>query len=137
MNKQFFITKSRADLERCYPVIRELRPHLSFEDYLKIYEDAHSRDGYEIVAIEDVARLKSRSFFAVADDGERADPFVVQGEVLAAARGDEELATCVEKGSNRGRVLDQPVAKPLVGEVDDWNDSARRCMRRNLTPLRR
>jgi GNAT superfamily N-acetyltransferase len=33
--------------------MKELRPQLSYEDYLSIYEDSHKADGYEIVAIED------------------------------------------------------------------------------------
>jgi len=44
---------SKNELERCYPVMKELRPQLSYEDYLSIYEDSHKADGYEIVAIED------------------------------------------------------------------------------------
>ncbi len=52
MEKRLFIIKTKADLERCYPVMKELRPHLSFNDYISIYEQSHARDEYEIVAIE-------------------------------------------------------------------------------------
>jgi ribosomal protein S18 acetylase RimI-like enzyme len=47
-----FIAKEKADLERCYPVMRQLRPHLSLSEYLTIYEQAQKHDGYEIVALE-------------------------------------------------------------------------------------
>ncbi len=57
MKNRFFTVKNRNDLERCYPVIKELRPHLSFEDYISIYNDSHASDGYEIVAIEDNGQI--------------------------------------------------------------------------------
>lgn len=52
MEKQIFIVQTKAELERCFPVMKELRPHLSFEEYVSIYEKAHASDGYEIVAVE-------------------------------------------------------------------------------------
>lgn len=53
MEKRIFTATTKTDLERCYPIIKELRPHLSYEDYLSVYEDSHKADGYEIVAIEE------------------------------------------------------------------------------------
>jgi GNAT superfamily N-acetyltransferase len=49
---QFVKAKHKKDLERFYPVMRELRKDLSIEDYMTICEKAHEADGYEIVAIE-------------------------------------------------------------------------------------
>ena len=49
---QFIKAKDKNDLERFYPIMKELRPHLTFEDYISIYDEAHTSDGYEIVAIE-------------------------------------------------------------------------------------
>jgi len=57
VEKRLFVVKSKNDLERCYPVMKELRPHLSFADYLSIYDQSHASDGYEIVAIEDGGRI--------------------------------------------------------------------------------
>lgn len=57
MEKRLCVVKSKNDLERCYPVMKELRPHLSFADYLSIYDQSHASDGYEIVAIEDGGRI--------------------------------------------------------------------------------
>lgn len=57
MQKRIFTVTNKNDLERCYPVMKELRPHLSFEDYISIYEQAHASDGYEIVAIEDKEQI--------------------------------------------------------------------------------
>lgn len=44
--------RTQSELEHCFRVMKELRPHLDFETYLKIYGESHRADGYEIVAIE-------------------------------------------------------------------------------------
>ena len=50
--------KTAADLERCFPIVKELRPNLKFEDFLSIYQDAHDSDGFELVAIENDGKIK-------------------------------------------------------------------------------
>jgi len=40
-----------ADLEMTYPVMNELRPHLSFQDFISIYEEARQKDQYTLVGI--------------------------------------------------------------------------------------
>ena len=57
MMKRIFTVRNEADLERCYTIIQELRPHLSYQEYLAIYADSHKADGYEIVAIEEGGRV--------------------------------------------------------------------------------
>ncbi len=42
--KRVFTVSNRNDLERCYPVMKELRPHLSFEDYISIYDQSHGAE---------------------------------------------------------------------------------------------
>ena len=32
--------------------MKELRPHVSYPDFISLYEKAHSTDGYDIVAVE-------------------------------------------------------------------------------------
>lgn len=44
--------KDKRELERCFPVMNELRPHLTVYSYLELYAKAHEADGYEIVALE-------------------------------------------------------------------------------------
>lgn len=44
--------RTREQLERCFRVMKELRPQLELDTYFKIYEEAHKADGYEIVAIQ-------------------------------------------------------------------------------------
>lgn len=52
METRIFSVKSQNDFARCYPVLKELRPHLSFDDFLSIYEQAHQANQYEVVAVE-------------------------------------------------------------------------------------
>lgn len=53
MERKLFIAKTKSDLEKCYPIIKELRPHLSLEEYYSIYEQAQRADGYSLVAIQE------------------------------------------------------------------------------------
>lgn len=43
--------ETHADFEAVFPVIRELRPHLTFQEYTSLMMEAKIRDDYEIVAI--------------------------------------------------------------------------------------
>jgi len=53
MQKRIFTVENAVDLERSFPVMKELRPHLSFIEYKEIYQQAHLSNGYQIVAVED------------------------------------------------------------------------------------
>jgi ribosomal protein S18 acetylase RimI-like enzyme len=68
MEKSLFLAKTKADLEKCFPVIKELRPHLSFDEYLEIYNEAHSSDGYEIVAIQQEGQILAVMGYRVLSD---------------------------------------------------------------------
>lgn len=57
MEKRIFTVKNKNELERCYPVMKELRPQLSFDDYISIYNESHTADGYEIVAVEEKGQI--------------------------------------------------------------------------------
>lgn len=68
MEKSLFLAKTKADLEKCFPVMKELRPHLSFDEYLEIYNEAHSSDGYEIVAIESEGKVLAALGYRILSD---------------------------------------------------------------------
>lgn len=51
---------SPHELEFSYPVIKELRPHLSFEDFVNLYEQAKVRDEYRLVGL-----LQNNQYVAV------------------------------------------------------------------------
>jgi ribosomal protein S18 acetylase RimI-like enzyme len=58
-DRRIFVAQTKTDLERCYPVMKELRPHLSLGEFFSIYDQAHSADGYEIIAIEVQGQIKA------------------------------------------------------------------------------
>lgn len=49
--------RSKEELEKCFPVIKELRPHLNYDNYIAIYEQAHKSDGYELIAFEEQGKI--------------------------------------------------------------------------------
>lgn len=57
MEKELLFVKTKTDLERCFSLMKELRPHLSIEDYFEIYNEAHASNGYEIVAIQNENKI--------------------------------------------------------------------------------
>lgn len=52
MAQRLFVVQDEKDLKRCYPVMKELRTHLSYEEYFQIYLESKKSDQYEIAAIE-------------------------------------------------------------------------------------
>lgn len=68
MSRKLFVAKDRSALERCFPVMKELRPHLTFDDYISIYEDAHRSDGFEIVAIEEDNKILAVMGYRILSD---------------------------------------------------------------------
>ena len=69
MEKYKFITaKDKSDLVRFYPVMKELRPDLSYGDYLTIYEEAHAANGYEIVGLESGSHIYAVMGYRVLTD---------------------------------------------------------------------
>lgn len=84
MQKRIFTVTNKNDLERCYPVMKELRPHLSFEDYISIYEQAHASDGYEIVAIEDKEQILALMGYRFLSDFVRGKHIYVDDLVSTA-----------------------------------------------------
>lgn len=53
----FLKALNREAVLRCYPVLRELRTTLSEEAYLRIYEDAHTLNGYELLYVEEAGEV--------------------------------------------------------------------------------
>lgn len=52
MSQRIIKIQSKDDLEKCFPLMKELRPHLLIEEFLSIYHEVHQKDQYEIVVIE-------------------------------------------------------------------------------------
>ncbi len=52
MSRHIFEVKDHTQLEKCFPVLKELRPHLTIENYFTIYESAKKED-CTLVAMEE------------------------------------------------------------------------------------
>lgn len=48
---------SPQDLERFYPVMKELRKDLSYQDFLHLYQKAHEADSYEVLGFESQGKI--------------------------------------------------------------------------------
>ncbi len=48
--------KTAKKLEQCFPILRELRTDLSFQDFTRLYEEAKRRDDYKLVGVYDTDR---------------------------------------------------------------------------------
>lgn len=51
------IAKTPADLENLYPLLTELRNHLTYESFLETYYNAHKNDQYELVGFYEEENL--------------------------------------------------------------------------------
>jgi GNAT superfamily N-acetyltransferase len=60
------IAQSRKEILRCYPVMAQLRPHLSESDFLERVE-RQAREGYALAFAEDAGRVVSVAGFRLAN----------------------------------------------------------------------
>ncbi|MBX9767234.1 MAG: GNAT family N-acetyltransferase [Bdellovibrionales bacterium] len=106
MNK-IFVARTQKDLERCFPVMKELRAHLEMEDYLSIYREAHRADGYEIVAIEQGGAVVAIMGYRILSDFVRGrhiyiDDLVSTQSARSSGLGAELLKYAEEIASKAG-----------------------------------
>ncbi|MEW6058318.1 MAG: GNAT family N-acetyltransferase [Bdellovibrionota bacterium] len=59
---------SPAELEMVFPVMKELRPHLTFQRYIELIERAAQNDGYEIIAAFDREKCVGAMGFRILFD---------------------------------------------------------------------
>jgi GNAT superfamily N-acetyltransferase len=65
---KFIKAKDKSELVRFYPIMKELRQDLSYGDYLTIYDEAHAKDGYEIVGVESGSHIYAVMGYRVLTD---------------------------------------------------------------------
>lgn len=125
-NYQFTKAKDRNDLERFYPVMKELRTNLSFPDYLTIYDNAHATDGYEVVAIEDGKQVLAVMGYRVLHD-------YVHGKHLYI---DDLVSTESQRSKGLGAKLlnhAEELAKELDAKVCDSAQELKMSWAKNFT----
>ncbi len=52
MAQQIVVIQSQSELEQVYPLMKELRPHITLQNFLDIYQQSHKTTGYEIAALK-------------------------------------------------------------------------------------
>jgi ribosomal protein S18 acetylase RimI-like enzyme len=96
MDKRIFTVSGEVELQRCYPLMKELRPHLNLEEFLSIYRDAHVSDGYEIVAVENENQILALMGYRFLTDYVRGrhlyiDDLVITQKIRSQGLGAELL----------------------------------------------
>jgi len=66
--RRLFVVETHSDLDRCYPIMKELRPHLSSSDYHAIYQAAKNEGDYKIAAIEDGGQILALMGYRILHD---------------------------------------------------------------------
>jgi len=61
------IAESDEDIERCYPVMAELRPHIAREDFLPQVRRQISESGFQLVYLTDDGRVKAVGGIRIAE----------------------------------------------------------------------
>lgn len=100
---------SSAALRACYPVIRELRPHLTEEAFVAQAQRQRERHGYRLVYLEDEGKV-------VAAAGYRIAEFLAWGKALYI----DDLATLstARKRGHAGCLLDWLIAQARAEGCD-------------------
>lgn len=62
------VAKSTIELTDCFPVVKELRPHLALEDFLSIYKQANQADGYTVVLVKENSRIVAMMGYRILFD---------------------------------------------------------------------
>lgn len=88
---RIFLAKTKAELERCFPVMKELRPHLDFAAFLEIYASAHKADGYEIAAIEREGKILAVMGYRILWDYVRGKHLYIDDLVATATARSQGL----------------------------------------------
>ena len=60
------VAQSRKEIQRCYPVIAQLRPHLSESDFLECVE-RQAGESYRLAFVEDAGRVVSVAGFRLSN----------------------------------------------------------------------
>jgi ribosomal protein S18 acetylase RimI-like enzyme len=52
LTNQIVIIKSESELEQAFSLMKELRPHITLQNFLDIYHQSNKTTGYEIAALK-------------------------------------------------------------------------------------
>ncbi len=88
---KIFHIKSQSDFVRCFPVLKELRQHLEFEEFIAIYEEAGKSNGYQLVAAETNGEIAAVMGYRILWDLVRGKHVYVDDLVSTATKRSQGL----------------------------------------------
>jgi len=61
------IAETNEEIERCYPVMAELRPHISREDFLPQVRRQMAKSGFQLVYLTEESKIKAVAGIRIAE----------------------------------------------------------------------
>lgn len=92
MKKNLFLVQNEADLERCFPVINELRPHLNLREFQEIYRNANEKEAYDIAALEIDGMIVGAMGYRITHDLVRGKHIYIDDLVITKNERSKRLA---------------------------------------------
>ncbi|MBK7842470.1 MAG: GNAT family N-acetyltransferase [Bdellovibrionales bacterium] len=134
MSFRFVRAQEKNDFERFYPVMKELRKELSFDDYMTICQNAHEADGYEIVAIEADKKVLAVMGYRILHDFVHGKHLYIDDLVSTESHRSQGLgAELLKYAENRARELGCKGLRLCTG-ID--NEQGKKFYERNAWKLR-
>ena len=97
---------TRQDLELFYPVMRELRPHICYSQFIELYDAAHAADGYELIGVEEDGKLVAAMGYRVLTDYVHGRHLYIDDLVVAESHRSKGLgAQLLRESENIARDL--------------------------------
>jgi ribosomal protein S18 acetylase RimI-like enzyme len=126
--------QSSADLEKCYPIMKELRKDLSLPDFLELYNKAHQHNSYEIIAIEKDGALLSVMGYRILYDFVHGKHLYIDDLVSSETHRSKGLGTLLIKHAEE--LAKEMGCRGLRLCTGIENESAKKFYERNLWNLR-
>lgn len=89
------LAKTDEELRRAYPVMAELRPHLTLESFLEQVRRQQSAHGYAVAFLEDAGQVTAVAGFRIAE-------FLAWGRILYV---DDLVTTAVLRAKGPGQLM--------------------------------
>jgi len=68
MSPKIISISNQVDLEKSFKLMKELRPHLSLQEYLDLYQKAHQESQYAMVALEEKDQIVALMGYHILTD---------------------------------------------------------------------
>ncbi|MEK7357337.1 MAG: GNAT family N-acetyltransferase, partial [Bdellovibrionota bacterium] len=109
-------------LEKIFPIVKELRPHLEFAEFKRLVSLAHAADGYRLVAREVKGQVVAVMGFRILHDLVHGSHLYVDDLVVTKdERSSGHGAQLLRFAEGEARRLDQgPQRGPTTSRAGSW-----------------